>query len=394
MENKKLPGKIKTMIIGAFTVGGIAVVVWAIFFFKPSVGDNKNRLTIKFANIESIDIGTRVTYAGRPAGEVVAINQIVNARDKSPDDYGRPYSYEVIIALDSSIQVYNTDLIEIHTSGLLGEKSIAIVPQSFPPGTKPQSVVGGVIYAESSDPLAGTLKNVSEAAAEISKTMSNISSLLEENHEQIGSTIQNLNSTLEEATNLLYQANQIDLIGSFNRAAIDISKLMNNTNQLVDQIRTSNILEKVDTASTNLVYITEQIASGKGTLGKLVNDPTLYLDAVGLIDRISTLVYDLNHYGLLFHRNPRWKAHQRARIQAMDALKTPDAFQQAFKQEMSQINESLDKVSNMIEQAEMGDEEIIDSNEFKKYFYELLNEVSRLQNLIELYNQKVTDPNS
>lgn len=382
------------MIIGAFTVGGIAVVVWAIFFFKPSVGDNKNRLTIKFANIESIDIGTRVTYAGRPAGEVVAINQIVNARDKSPDDYGRPYSYEVIIALDSSIQVYNTDLIEIHTSGLLGEKSIAIVPQSFPPGTKPQSVVGGVIYAESSDPLAGTLKNVSEAAAEISKTMSNISSLLEENHEQIGSTIQNLNSTLEEATNLLYQANQIDLIGSFNRAAIDISKLMNNTNQLVDQIRTSNILEKVDTASTNLVYITEQIASGKGTLGKLVNDPTLYLDAVGLIDRISTLVYDLNHYGLLFHRNPRWKAHQRARIQAMDALKTPDAFQQAFKQEMSQINESLDKVSNMIEQAEMGDEEIIDSNEFKKYFYELLNEVSRLQNLIELYNQKVTDPNS
>lgn len=394
MENKKLPGKIKTMIIGAFTVGGIAVIVWAIFFFKPSVGDNKNKLTIKFANVESIDVGTRVTYAGRPAGEVIAINQIVNARDKSPDEYGRPFSYEVVIALDSSVQVYSTDLIEIHTSGLLGEKSIAIVPQTFPPGAKPQSVVGGVIYAESADPLASTLKNVSDAAAEISKTMGNISSILEENHEQIGSTIRNLNSALEEATNLIYQANQLDVVGSFNRAAIDISKLMNNTNQLVEQIRTSNIIEKVDTASTNLVYITEQISSGKGTLGKLINDPTLYLDAVGLIDRISTLIYDLNHYGLLFHRNARWKAHQRARVQAMDSLKTPDAFKQAFEQEMGQINESLDKVSDMIEQAEMGDEEIIDSNEFKKYFYELLNEVNRLQNLIELYNQKVTDPNS
>ena len=167
---------------------------------------------------------------------------------------------------------------------------------------------------------------------------------------------------------------------------------MNNTNQLVDQVRSSNIIDKVDSAATNLVYITEQIADGKGTLGKLINDPTIYLEAVGLIDRVSTLVYDLNNYGLLFHRNARWKAAQKARYQAIQSLQTPDAFKKAFEEEMAQINQSLDKVSDMIEKAEMGDEEIVDSNEFKKYFYDLLNEVNRLQNLIELYNQKVTEP--
>lgn len=392
MENKKLPGKIKTMIIGGFTVAGIAVVVWAIFFFKPSVGDNKSRITIKFANIESIDIGTRVTYAGRPVGEVVGITQIFNSRSKSSDSYGRPFSYEVIIAVDSSVQVYSSDLIEIHTSGLLGEKSIAIVPQPFPKDEQPKSVIGGVIYAESADPLASTLKNVADAASEISRTMGNISSIIEENKDQITSTIQNISSALEEASNLLYQANQIDIVGSFNRAAIDISKMMNNTNQLVDQVRASNIVEKVDAVTTNLVNITNQISDGKGTLGKLINDPTLYLEAIGLIDRVSTLIYDLNHYGLLFHRNMRWKAAQKARIQQLDALRTPDAFKKAFEEEMDQINESLEKVSDMLEKAEMGDEEIVDSNEFKKYFYNLLNEVNRLQNLIELYNQKVTDP--
>ncbi|MCH9632455.1 MAG: hypothetical protein S4CHLAM6_07910 [Chlamydiae bacterium] len=392
MDKKRLPGKIRTMIIGAFTVGGIAVVVWAIFFFKPSVGDNKQRLTVRFADIESIDIGTRVTYAGRPAGEVIAINQILNARSKQPDSFGLPYSYEVILALDSSVKVYSTDLIEMHTSGLLGEKSIAIIPQPFPPGETPKLIMGGVIYAQSADPLVGTLKSVAEAAAEVTRTLGIVSEIIEDNKDQITSTIQNFSSTLEEVTNLVYQANQLDIVGSFNRAAIDISKMMNNTNQLVDQVRSSNIIDKVDSAATNLVYITEQISDGKGTLGKLINDPTIYLEAVGLIDRVSTLIYDLNNYGLLFHRNSRWKAAQRARIQAIDSLQTPDAFKKAFEEEMDQINQSLDKVSDMIEKAEMGDEEIVDSNEFKKYFYDLLNEVNRLQNLIELYNQKVTQP--
>ncbi len=392
MDKKKLPGKVKTMIIGAFTVGGIAVVVWAIFFFKPSVGDNKQRLTVRFADIESIDIGTRVTYAGRPAGEVIAINQLLNSRTKQVDSFGLPYSYEVVLALDSSVKVYSTDLIEMHTSGLLGEKSIAIIPQSFPPGETPKLIMGGVIYAQSADPLVGTLKSVAEAAAEVTRTLGIVSEILDDNKDRINATIQNFSTTLEEISNLVYQANQLDIVGSFNRAAIDISKMMNNTNQLVEQVRSSNIVDKVDSVATNLVYITEQISDGKGTLGKLINDPTIYLEAVGLIDRVSTLVYDLNNYGLLFHRNARWKAAQRARVQAMDSLKTPDAFKKAFEEEMDQINQSLDKVSDMIEKAEMGDEEIVDSNEFKKYFYDLLNEVNRLQNLIELYNQKVTQP--
>lgn len=392
MDKKKLPGRIRTMIIGGFTVGAIAIVVWAIFFFKPSVGDNKNRLTVSFSDIENINIGTRVTYAGRPAGEVIAINQIFDARENPTDSFGLPYMYEVVLALDSSVNVYSTDLVEIHTSGLLGEKSIAIIPQAFPPGEKPKSVIGGVIYAQSADPLVATLKNVADAASEISRTMGFISDMLEQNKENINSAIQNLSSALEEASNLIYQANQLDLVGSFNRAAIDISKMMNNTNQMVDQMRSANLVEKLDQSLTNIANITEQISSGKGTLGKLINDPTLYLEAIALVDRVSTLIYDLNHYGLLFHRNARWKAAQRERIEAMEALNTPDAFTKAFEQEMQQINQSLDKVSDMIEQADMGNEEIIDSKEFKQYFYKLLNEVNRLQNLIELYNQKVTEP--
>ncbi len=392
MDNKKLQGKIRTMIIGAFTVGGLAIAVWAIFFFKPSVGDSKNRLTIRFSNIENIDVGTRVTYAGRPVGEVIEINQLLNARSERNDQYGRPFTYEVIIALDSSVQIYDTDLIEMHTSGLLGEKSIAIIPMAFPENTDPKSVIGKTMYAESTDPLASTLKSVADASEQISRTMSNISEVIETNQEQINSSIENLNSTLEQASNMLYQVNQLDMIGSFNRAAMDISKLMNNSNQLVEQLRTTNTVEKVNTSLTQLSQIMQSITDGKGTLGKLINDPTLYLEAVGLIERANILISDLNNYGLLFHRSARWKQKQKERQAYMDNLNSPDQFKQALENKMDKINISLEKVNAMIEKAEAGDKEIVDSNEFKTYFYQLLNEVNRLQNLIEMYNLKVTSP--
>ena len=391
-RQKRLKGKIRTSIIGGFTVLGIGVLVWAIFFFKPKVGDNKNRLTVKFANVESIDVGTRVTYAGRPIGEVIQIDQIINARKKTTDSNGNPYSYQVVLALDSAIEVYSTDTIEIRTSGLLGEKSIAIIPQPINSQEPPKSVIGGAIYAQSGDPLASTLKTVSKAADEISQTMSQVTKILTQNEQAVQLAIENLNSTLQEASDLVFQANQLDILGTFNRAALDMSKFMNNANLMLDKVKDFNIIEKTDATIDNLAFITEKIADGKGTLGKLVNDPTLYLEAISTLDRVNQLIYDLNHYGLLFHRNRSWKQAQQARLEKVKTLKTPDAFTEQFQKEMSSINESLDKVNVMIEKADMGDEEIIDSNEFKKYFYNLLNEVNRLQNLIELYNQKITGP--
>ena len=391
-QHNKLPGRIRTMIIGAFAVLGIAVLVWAIFFFKPKVGDNKNRLMIRFSNIESIDIGTRVTYAGKPVGEVIEIEQIINAREKSTDESGNPFAYQVVVSLDSAVQVYDTDLIEIRTSGLLGEKSIAILPQHLKPGEAHQSVLDGVIYAQSADPLTSTLNTVTQASSKIAETMAKISTLIEKNSESVSQSIQSLNTIFEETSHLLYQANQLDILGSFNRAAIDISQLMKSTNQVITTIQDYKIIEKVDATVDNLAFITENIADGKGSLGKLINDPTLYLQAMSMLERVNQLIYDLNNYGLLFHRNRRWKQAQQERLEQLSHLKSPDAFTQAFQDEMSKINISLEKVSHMVEEADMGNEEIIDSNEFKQYFHHLLNEVNRLQNLIELYNQKMTGP--
>ena len=57
---------------------------------------------------------------------------------------------------------------------------------------------------------------------------------------------------------------------------------------------------------------------------------------------------------------------------------------------MSEINTSLDQFNQMVENSETSEETMEGSEEFKKYFYDLLKQVIRLQNLIQLYNEKLS----
>jgi len=66
---------------------------------------------------------------------------------------GRIYFYQLVLKIDSRVKVYDTDEISIETSGLLGEKSIAITPKPAPKGITPTLITTQPIYAESVDPL-------------------------------------------------------------------------------------------------------------------------------------------------------------------------------------------------------------------------------------------------
>ncbi len=131
----------KNMLIGVFVIAACAVIVWMILFLKPSVGDGKETLYVRFSNVNQINVGTRVLFAGKPVGEVVAIQPIPDARKKPiADVLGEIYYYQLVLKVDSSVKVYDTDEITIQTSGLLGEKSIAIIPKVPPKGVIPKLI--------------------------------------------------------------------------------------------------------------------------------------------------------------------------------------------------------------------------------------------------------------
>ena len=100
---------IKNMLIGLFVFAGIFLIVGIILFIKPSIGDGKQILNVRFNNIGGIQVGTRVTLAGKPIGEVEEIHQIPNARQNAVDHFGQVYPFVLMLKIDSATRIYSTD---------------------------------------------------------------------------------------------------------------------------------------------------------------------------------------------------------------------------------------------------------------------------------------------
>lgn len=84
--------------------------------------------------------------------------------------------------------------------------------------------------------------------------------------------------------------------GTLGKLVYDDS-LYNDARDVVGDIRTSmrerNLLENIENSMENLNQVSEKINSGEGTLGKLVNDDSLYVETKKMIKDVRMTVDDL-----------------------------------------------------------------------------------------------------
>lgn len=326
--------QIKNMLIGVFIIAACSFLIFIVMWLRPSVGDGKQTLYVRFANINKIGIGTRVTFAGRPVGEVVKIREIPNARkiDKT-DQEGEIFYYELELRVDSHVKVYSCDDIFLQTSGLLGEKSIAIAPKDCPTGQKQKLITNQPIYAESAEPLDRTLNQLATLAKTANKTIQQVSDWIACYGDDMGNTMRHV--------------------------------------------------EK----------ITGDIADGKGTIGKLLQKDDMYLRFNAILSKADTMMNDINNYGILFHLNKGWQRQRTERANLMKSLESPGSFKHYFQTEVDQINVSMGRLSTLIEKAEESPykDQIFESTPFEKDFAEFMREVTELHNNLELYNQQLQE---
>ncbi len=68
--------QMKNILIGLFVTAAVTIMVAMVLFLEPTVGDGKKTLHVRFANVAGISSEPRVTFAGKPVGEVVHIKEI------------------------------------------------------------------------------------------------------------------------------------------------------------------------------------------------------------------------------------------------------------------------------------------------------------------------------
>lgn len=388
----------KNALIGLFMLGAIFLLMTIIFFLHPKVGDMKQVAHVKFANVNKINIGTRVLYAGKPIGEVVAIHRIADPRGEKPDINNNLYAYELTLKYDSHVQIFQTDEITVTTSGLLGEKSINIIPKKPNPGV-PLERLHGPKHGDSTDPIEKTFHDIGLLTKKAEDTLQLFEDWFSENSDTISEAVEAFKGTMVASKKVLQSIHEHDTIGRFTQAAdnftiatkevADAARSLNE-NQVFENLATT--VKNFKKASYSIDNITNALASGHGTLARLIHDDEVYLRVTDLLTKANTTMNDVNQYGMLFNLNKSW---QRLRLQKAESLanaKTPAQLRTFFETEVDEISTAMERLGMVLSQAEANkaDGPVFSSDEFKKNFRFLLDAVNNLHSRVSVFNDKLS----
>ncbi len=330
-----MPDRIKNLLIGIFVFTAIGVIICMLLFIHPYIGDEAQNIRVLFADIDKVNVGTRVLFAGKPVGEVTVINEVPDAIIYRAQHGGDIYPYELILAIDSSIKVYTTDKIVLRTAGLLGERSVAIDPVPLKPGQKLKLVTKNeIMYSEKVGTVEDTFKEFKDVAARLDLLLDKIHSAF---------------VTLDEK-----------------KAWENIGDAIDNMNQIIANVK-----------------------EGKGTAGKIFSNDELYLNTMALLGKGETILDDINHYGILFQNDKGWQRLRARRMNLLEKLSTPQEFRNYFNDEINQIQTSLARVSMVMDKSAQCN--LIEDKEFTKVYIELMRRVTALEEEIRMYNTQLVN---
>ena len=396
--------QVKNMLIGIFVLAASALIIWIILFLKPTVGDGKQILYVRFSDVDNLPVGTRVLLAGKPVGEVVSIEPIPEARSKPLSDIlGHLYYYQLKLKVDSHVKVYDTDEITVQTSGLLGEKSIVIIPKPAPIGVIPQLLTSKqIVYAHSADPLDRAFSQFSDLATTIEKTFQEAAHWMQTNGEDLGDAIRTANDTLCEIQMTMHSINSLQIPKQLCTTLQNISDTICTIHDAVKQLEENSTFTNIGIAMKNLKnssafveQITKGLANGKGTLGRLLKADDLYLHFNAILSKIDILMNDINNYVILFHLSKSWQRQRIQRIDLLNSLDTPANFKSYFESEIDQITLSMERISMLIDKMQQTSDnaQILKDPLFLKDFSTLQRQANSLCETLKLYNQQLMDSN-
>lgn len=379
---------IKNMLIGLFVFVGVFLIVGIILFIKPSSGDGKQTLNVRFNNISGIQVGTRVTLAGKPIGEVESIHQIDNARQYAVNAFGKVFPFVLTLKIDSSTKIYSTDKFTVQTQGLLGEKYIAILPTAQKPG----HTVGllndkDIIYADSTDLFESAVNEFQALSEKMENTLEKIIQWMDKYGDTLGGTIANIGNLAAGLTTTVDDVNKSGIVTSIKILTDNISSAVAQIDAGLYKLQQDDFFESISCVAKNLKSISQNIACGNGTIGKLVNDDSFYLDISAILSKANMMMNDINQYGILFQYSKPWQK-QRVKLMAeANSIKDPKAFGAQINQDVDSILSTLERMNMLTDR--FSTKELSENPKFQKKFLEFMNMLKSLQERVTLYNDEL-----
>lgn len=266
--------------------GAIALVLLflGINFLKGAkLFSTQNTYYIRFSNAKALSKNSTVYADGYDVGRVSNILY----------DYNRPGQVLVAIEVDRGLRIPRGSSARLDEAVLGGCTLNLLLTTNLTDAYHPGDTIQGSDANGLLSKAADMMPQIEQTVARVDSLLASLNRLVESQHVQ--AILQNteevtahLNQSSQQLNSLL--KNDVpQMTSTFNRAGENVVTLTENLNQL--QLQAT--LDSVNTAVGSLHKLLAQAQDPDGTLGRMMNDPTLYNNLNHTIQSADSLVTDL-----------------------------------------------------------------------------------------------------
>lgn len=273
--------------VGALVLFGFALFAFGLFWFSgKTIGAHGVYVDAVFANVQGLKEGDPVLVSGVKKGRVAKVRL---------DRVGK---VTVTLELSSDVKPHMNAGATISSLDFFGAKLV-----DYSPGAEDSPLLpsGRVIVGTEQEQLTDIAHGVATRANEL---IGNASGLV---NNQLGVDIHNTMVATQRAMNTVTATGGGPLVNQTTQTLASIQRVMARFDTLLGAANPSVAGKRIDTLSTNMARLTDQLSqasgslnrlmqkmdSGQGTLGMLATDTTLYHDLHQTLTALTTLLNDI-----------------------------------------------------------------------------------------------------
>ncbi len=285
--------EVKTAVLVLLSIG---MLIWGYTFLNgKNIFSSSRTFFVEYDNVEGLSTASSVTINGMVVGKVHHI---------SLKDQGKLL---VELMMTENVDVPKSSKAIIYSPGFIGGKQIALEinykdPELAQSGDYLQAgSLTGLIdgLGEKVDPIAkkldSVLYNVNILVQTINKTLDPAAQKnLQDALAQLNAAMTNANAITGKFDRIV-SSNETkinNIVSDFNTTSKNLSAFSNDLDKIQLQ-KLQDILNKFDSAASNLDNMMTDINSGKGNLGKLMKEEQLYQNLEDATKELNQLLEDV-----------------------------------------------------------------------------------------------------
>lgn len=286
--------------VGALTAVSITLLILGFNFLKgKNLFNKKATMYVTFSKVEGLNIADAIKINGLRVGAVESIDEM--DADLTKVAVAFHLTRHINIPKDSYAKIVATPLGSTAITINLGSGKTFLLDGDTLMGQDTKGLIDDIKTS-----LQPTIDNVNNTLVSLDSTIKRIGGVFNENAKQdIGSILLELATTTNELNKLLAPgkgnlALSLENINGFTsnlKSNNDsITTIVNNLAKLSNNLASvdiSNTVQSIEKATNNLTGILQDLRAGKGSLGKLASDETLYKTLNSTANSLNVLLQDL-----------------------------------------------------------------------------------------------------